>query len=185
MAYYPKNKIITNQSAATEMTDNDGIKFQYVLLSDKQVYVGYYYILSTGKTYTGKYPGDGINKELIRQNIINTEDTIYNDSKYTSSQSALAPTNQDYINGFFVRYFYKKRNEFIFQELTKTEYDEISNPKNLTYTFYKPFSIKWMLNGLAKDVAEFNQYSIRTTEEKEKVYGLNEFLQMNYLQYYK
>ena len=53
------------------------------------------------------------------------------------------------------------------------------------FTLYQPFSIKWMLTGEKQKVADFNFYSIRNAEEKEGVLGLNEFLKMNYLQYYK
>ena len=50
---------------------------------------------------------------------------------------------------------------------------------------YKPFYIKWMLTGNPQTVSDFNYWSIRQAEEGEKVYGLNEFLKMNYTQYYK
>jgi hypothetical protein len=42
-----------------------------------------------------------------------------------------------------------------------------------------------MLTGDKQTVTDFNFYSIKNAEENESVLGLNEFLKMNYLQYYK
>jgi hypothetical protein len=42
-----------------------------------------------------------------------------------------------------------------------------------------------MLTGDKQTVTDFNYYSITSTEVKENVYGLNEFLKMDYLKYYK
>jgi hypothetical protein len=85
----------------------------------------------------------------------------------------------------FLRYFSKKRNEYLFKELTKSQYDTLNKPSNNDYTLYQPFFIKWMLTGEQQKVADFNFYSIKGAEEKEGVLGLNEYLKMNYLQYYK
>ena len=48
-----------------------------------------------------------------------------------------------------------------------------------------PFFIKWMLTGDKQTVGNYNFYSIKSAEEKEGVLGLNEFLKMDYLKYYK
>ena len=184
MTYYPKNKIKTNLTA----TPLDRLALSN---TPEILYTGFYYKLSDGRLYTGKYPGDGNNQLLIaypENNDFTTSTPPYTSVENISSPPLLSflPTPDDYKKGFFVRYFSKKRNDFMFQEFTKSEYDSnINNPKKLTYTFYKPFTLKWMLTGPRQEVYDFNQYSIKTTEEKEKVYGLNEFLKMNYIQYYK
>ena len=176
MTYYPKNKIKTNLTA-TSVDD-------LIIANTNNSYTGYYYKLSDGSLYTGKYPGDGVNQLLTKRLEINSDTGPQPPNN--ESLFSLYPTPDDYKKGFFVRYFSKKRNDFMFQEFTKSEYDSnINNPKKLTYTFYKPFTLKWMLTGPRQEVYDFNQYSIKTTEEKEKVYGLNEFLKMNYIQYYK
>lgn len=54
--YYPKSQIKTNQYS------NGG---DYVLSTSKEAYMGYYYILSNGKAYTGKTPQDGPNVLLV------------------------------------------------------------------------------------------------------------------------
>jgi hypothetical protein len=61
MAYIPKNKIKTNLYSNGE--------YAYIDLSQPgQIgngYLGEYYTLSTGKAFTGKYPGDGKNIPII------------------------------------------------------------------------------------------------------------------------
>lgn len=174
MAYYPKNKIKTDQVSTGE----------YNLLSTGEVYRGFYYKLSNGKAFTGKFPGDGNNDELrINPDPLNVSPPPK--SITVSSKPPLYPTDQDYKNGFFIRYFSKKRNEYIIEELTKSQYDELNKPSNIKYKYYKPFMLKWMLTGTKQTITDFNYYSIKTVEEKEKVYGLDEFLNKNYLQYYK
>jgi hypothetical protein len=186
MAYYPKNKIINNLQTNGE---------EYQLISDYRsrntlYYVGFYYKLYNGRFYTGRFPGDGTNVELIYNPYYVVVDElttapIVPPSLTKSLAPPLYPTPDDYKNGMFTRYFSKKRNEYLFEELTKDQFDKLNDSKNPMFTLYKPFFIKWMLTGEEQKVADYNFYSIRTAEEKEGVLGLNEFLKMNYLQYYK
>jgi len=176
MTYYPKNKIKTNQTA-TELNN------LYILSSGVRYY-GFYYKLYNGKMYTGKFPGDGLNQllEVIDEGLIFSPIIP---SLATSSVPPLYPTEQDYKNEMFNRYFSRKRNEYLFEELTQDQYNNLNNSKNPMFTLYQPFFIKWMLIGEKQKVADFNFYSIRNAEEKEGVLGLNEFLKMDYLKYYK
>jgi len=174
MAYYPKNKIKTNLTTSGK---------EYLLASTLTSYSGFYYRLYNGEAYTGKFPGDGDNNRLIPITQGITQPSPQ--SLTTTDVPPLYPTEKDYENGMFMRYFSRKRNEYLFEELTKDQYDALNNPKNVMFTLYQPFFIKWMLTGDKQTVVDFNFYSIRTAEEKEGVLGLNEFLNMNYLQYYK
>jgi hypothetical protein len=174
MAYIPKNKIKTNLS-----TNGN----EFIIERSQAVYSGYFYRLYNGEAYTGKFPGDGKNEKLIPARPSYTDAPP--NSLTTTSIPPLYPTPDDYKNGMFNRYFSKKRNEYLFEELTKDQYDQLNNPNSTRFTLYKPFFIKWMLTGDEQTVANYNFYSIRNAEEKESVLGLNEFLQMNYLQYYK
>lgn len=185
MAYYPKSKIINN-------LQTNGEEYQLVkdYKNNKNYYVGFYYKLSNNKFYTGKFPGDGNNDELLYNPnyvVIDelTSTPIVVQSLTTSVTPPLFPTDQDYKNGFFTRYFSRKRNEYLFEELTQSQYNDLNQPSNRRFSLYKPFSIKWMLTGDKQTVTDFNFYSIKQVEEQEKVYGLNEFLKMNYTKYYK
>ena len=174
MAYYPKNKIKTNQVTAP----GD----QFYLKSTGLGYTGFYYKLSNGQAYTGKFPGDGVNELLVNNLPTQMSSPV---TKTPSPTLPLYPTDQDYKNGMFVRYFFKKRNEYLFKELTKSEYDTLNKTSNVEYTLYKPFSIKWMLTGDEQTVKKYNYYSVKVVEEKENVNGLSEYLKNNYLKYYK
>ena len=193
MPYIPKNKIITNQSAVST------IESYFIYVNTLALYEGPYYKLANGDMFTGKYPGDGKNEKIkMNSNLGGIDGGIdgehaeeitlpYPTSSTTSPQLTppLYPTPDDYKSGSFIRYFSKKRNEYLFKELTKDQYDILNNPANIDFVMYKPFYIKWMLTGNSQTVTDFNYYSIRKTEENEKVHGLNEYLKMNYTQYYK
>lgn len=172
--YYPKNKIKTNLNT---------LGGEYYFVSNGEQYVGFYYKLASGKAYTGKFPGDGVNLPI--QTKPEATFTTPTAPAIPTTIPPLFPTPEDYKNGMFTRYFSKKRNEYLFEELTKDQFDKLNNSKNPLYTLYKPFFIKWMLVGEKQTVADYNFYSIRNAEEKDGALGLNEFLKMNYLQYYK
>jgi hypothetical protein len=182
--YVPKSKIQTNLTTPGK---------EYFINDTGNDYSGLYYKMYDGKAYTGKFPGDGVNKLLIKYTIVSPSGdpetpstaTKVMPSLTTSSVPPLFPTEQDYKNGMFNRYFSKKRNEYLFEELTKAQYDQLNDPSSLRFTLYQPFFIKWMLTGEKQKVADFNFYSIRNAEEKEGVLGLNEFLKMDYTKYYK
>jgi hypothetical protein len=191
MAYYPKNKILTNQVISSKSsTDGNGNSYYYILPNGEK-YEGYCYILANGKTYTGKFPGDGDNKILTKYVVSQDEQDPYVPTNIPFPSKAFTtvlpfhPTPDDYKFGSFIRYFSKKRNEYLFEELLKDKYDILNSPSNYNFALYKPFYIKWMLTGDIQTVTDFNYYSIKKTEENEKVYGLDEYLQMNYTQYYK
>jgi len=61
MPYYPKSQIQTN------LYTNGG---EYILSDTRREYIGSYYKLSTGKTYTGKSPNDNIPVELLPYDFI-------------------------------------------------------------------------------------------------------------------
>jgi hypothetical protein len=182
MAYVPKNKIKSNQYSNGE--------WNFIELSKPgqigENYYGEYYVLSTGEAFTGKYPGNGKNIPIRKR----SPDFVPGPSSdpqslTTTSIPPLFPTPKDYEKGIFIRYFSKKRNEYLFDELTKDQYNTLNNTTNRNFDLYKPFNIKWMLTGSNQTVSEYNRWSIKSTEEKEHVYGLDEYLKMNYTQYYK
>jgi hypothetical protein len=174
MAYYPKNKIKTNLFTS-------GGEYQTSLMallnsSPPITYNGYYYKLADGKTYKGKYPGDGDNEEIF--SLTNAPTATPPPPK--TSVPPLYPTPEDYKTGYFTRYFKKKINEFLFEELTLDQY-------NIVYTvLYIPFSIQWKLTGIDIDeVYTINKNTSLLTEQRYKVNGFNEYLNNDYARYYK
>lgn len=173
MAYYPKNKIQTNLST------NGG---EYQLLPNYNLdngiyYIGYYYKLYNGETYTGKFPNDGNNDKLIFVGA--KPSNPQTKSPQPKSTPPLFPTEDDYKTGSFIRYFFKKRNEYLFKEVTKEEL------ANVDQNLYIPFNLKWVLTGARETVFNTNRNITLLTEQKYNVNGLPLFLQENYLQYYR
>jgi len=56
MAYYPKSQIKSN------LYTNGN---EYIFPDTEEEYIGYYYEVSTGDTFTGKHPDDGPNERII------------------------------------------------------------------------------------------------------------------------
>ena len=174
MAYYPKNKIQQN------LQTNGG---EYKTIVDYNnngpFYSGYYYKLYNGKTYTGKYPGDGDNMEIIYYTFTSTPSPSLTQSLTTTDIPPLFPTPKDYEKGVFTRYFTKKRNEYLFNELTKDQYN------NVNKTLYIPFQIQWQLVGDRDTTYTTNRNIVLLAEQRNKVPGLQTYLKEDYLKYYK
>jgi len=172
MAYYPKNKIKTNLSTS-------GGEFQTVTMANSAggtTYSGYYYKLASGKYYTGKFPGDGVNEELFPLNPISTPPPTLP----KTNTPPLFPTPEDYKNGFFIRYFRKKVNEFLIQELT---FDQFQQETSILYT---PFSMEWRLTGENIDIVyNINKNMSLLTEQRSNIPGFNVYLNNDYAKYYK
>ena len=75
MTYYPKSQIRTNLYTQGE----------YILLTTREEYSGYYYEVSSGKKYTGKTPGDGPNIKLISAEL----DSVDPKSNFSQSPNTL------------------------------------------------------------------------------------------------
>lgn len=172
MTYYPKNKIKTNLFT----NGNEYQTYSMTIMNSSPTYTGYYYSLANGKYYTGKFPGDGTNDELFP--------LIQKPTPTTPIPKTLTPplypTPDDYNIGYFTRYFSKKRNEFVFEELTKEKF-------NLVYTnLYIPFSITWYITGPNIDrIFITNKNASLLAEQQYKVPGFVGFLQDDFARYYK
>jgi len=174
MAYYPKNKIQQN------LQTNGG---EYKTIPNYNsgadvFYSGYYYKLYNGKTYTGKFPGDGDNIEIIL--FISAPLPSINKPLTTTDIPPLFPTPKDYEVGVFTRYFKKKRNEYLFDELTQDQYNN-----NVNTTLYIRFQIQWQLVGDRDATYNVNRNMVLIAEQNSNASGLQIYLKENYLQYYK
>jgi len=96
------------------------------------------------------------------------------------------PTQQDYQNGEFRRYFCKKTNEIKYIEINKTIYDLLVNRSpTIEYSLYLPFYLDWQLTGNEEQVARVNKNNAELTAKKLKLPGLLEYLQFDFTKYYK
>jgi hypothetical protein len=175
MAYYPKNKIQQN-------LQTNGGEYKTIPNYNNRIdtfYSGYYYKLYNGKTYTGKYPGDGNNEEIILFDSISQLAAPNTTSLTTTDVPPLYPTPKDYEKGVFTRYFSKKRNEYLFGEFTKDQYNSINT------TLYIPFQIQWQLVGDSDTTYTTNRNMVLLAEQRNNVYGFQTYLKEDYLKYYK
>jgi hypothetical protein len=195
MPYYPKSQIKTNLYSNNE----------FALITNNQLYKGFYWKNSSGKFFTGKTPQDTPNIELIpiSDNFTQTDDIElspsldtqqYNESLGNNLQfqgnipqySPNLPTNQDYQIGEFRRYFCKKTNELIYIEIDENTYNLlISKDPSILWTLYTPFNLPWSLTGEKQQVAITNRDMVLLTQFRLKLVGFETYLKKDYLKYYK
>jgi hypothetical protein len=200
--YYPLSQIKTN------LYTNGG---EYAILSSGQNYTGYYFKTSTGKYFTGKTPQDLPNKELISSTIssvfsetpsqtllnvdaeevknipyIDLSNTNINKISYLPYYSPQLPTQQNYQNGVFRRYFCKKTNEIIYIEIDLNQYKNLvtKNPQIL-WQLYEPFNISWQLTGDKQQTAQVNKNIVELTSFRLKLPNFNLYLKEDYTKYYQ
>ncbi len=200
MAYIPKNRIQSNLYTAGG---------EYYITGSNPDYVGYYHKLYTGKIFTGKTPSDKPNLELIsielynlpeennirRVEIVNNyENLIYSELKEPNTSISVyppqlefpQPTKDNYKLGEFQRFFCKKRNEFSYLEISKDSYDKlVQQDPTIYFLNWEPFNIPWTLIGERKKVYIINRNIVLLTEKNKKFYGFSNYLQKEYLKYYK
>jgi hypothetical protein len=200
MPYIPKNRIQQNLYTA-------GGEF-YIPEVDSN-YIGFYYKLYDGKLYTGKNPDDKPNYNLIPiqedsnlNSLTPTSISFSQDfetykygklkkidlnAKITPPQLFYTlPTKSDYQLGEFRRLFCKKRNEFIYMEISKTDYNKlVKKDPTINFKMWLPFNIPWTLTGTEQNVFNTNRNIVMLKEKNEKLFGLGRYLREDYLRYYR
>ena len=203
MPYFPKNRIQTNLYTAGDEFYIPGIDPNYI---------GHYFALYNGLRYTGKTPSDSPTYLLIpfdkvgndtSKNSVSNVDIIYTKSIRNSTYSNLKnintlkiiqipqlfytkPTESDYKLGEFQRYFCKKRNELMYLEISKTDFDKLSTQNSIIdYKNWIPFQIPWEITGEKDKVYNTNRNIVLLEEKKNNLYGFRKYLQEDYLRYYK
>lgn len=176
MTYIPKNKIQIN------LYTSGG---EFIYLDSKLDYVGPYYKLYNGTYFTGETPNSTNRKEIIPSDF-----TIDHGKPEVTSlipiYNPLLPTEQDYKNGEFIRYFSIKRNQPIYTEIDKTSYGKFkSKDSQVAWQLYRVFSLPWKLTGNINQVVKINKDIVELTETSEKIFGLSLYLKENWAQYYK
>ena len=199
--YYPKSQVKTNLYT-------NGDEFVYIL--NKQPYQGYYFKTSTGQYFTGRTPDDRPNLELTTNLatstvnipiepdysvVINTDltsNSTYNNIIAPPSilispvYNAPTPTQQDYQNGEFRRYFCKKTNEILYLEIDQNTFDKLeAKDPQYQWTLYTPFNLPWRLTGIKEEVFNVNRNITALTSQRLQLPKLGEYLKNDYLKYYK
>lgn len=96
------------------------------------------------------------------------------------------PTEQDYSLGEFRRYFCRKRNQLIYIEIDKPQYDKLVNRNPQIYwQMYKPFFLTWQLTGDKQTVAKTNKNVTELKSKRERLPKLGDYLKHDYLKYYQ
>lgn len=87
-------------------------------------------------------------------------------------QSIIIPTQEDYQNKSFERYFVKKGNENQFIEVSKAEFDLFkAKSPDVQFNLYTPINIEWSLVGNKEEVYQSNKTIVSLTEQRQNLPG--------------
>lgn len=96
------------------------------------------------------------------------------------------PTEENYTNSEYTRYFCKKINELIYIEISKKTYDDLVNKNpTISYDYYQPFNISWKLTGDKNNVYNVNKNIVTLIMKNQKLPMFDKYLNEDYLKYYK
>lgn len=195
--YYPKSHI------KTDLYTNGN---EFVLKSNNQNYIGWYWSTFNGLFYTGKSPDAPYYEEIIK--VVTNENnipegkysTVYYDlttieylqlKEISEMQKKLpsyyhpSPKEEDYNNGYFYRFFCKKANENIFIEINEKTYNSLINQDSeFDFSMFMPFRVKWILKGENKTVEEENIKIISELERNNKFFGFLNYFK-NFTQFWQ
>jgi hypothetical protein len=210
MAYYPLSQITTNLytngfELYNKITQESYIGYYYTL-SNGQYYSGktpqdlpsFELIVNPPSLYPslGTFnspPGYSISTNEGFTNFLYPNDFNYRDypkyapiTKYLPYYNPMLPTQQDYQNGVFQRFFCKKTNEVQYIEINKNTFDQLvaKNP-NIQYSLYLPFYLDWQLTGTEEQVATVNKKNTELTSFRLKLPRLSDYLKSNWAKYYQ
>jgi hypothetical protein len=199
MNYIPKAKIETGLFTNGQ---------EYLL--DGRDYVGPYYILYTGKAYSGLNQFDTASQLLEKYtpnsptNVVtvtshNTvlpferdlEGSVYASITPTDKAELLAPaqyypqpTDDEKQVGEMTRYFLKRVNDSRIIEVSVQTYNDILNQDNrYAWPLWIPVKLSWVIKGSEEEVASVNRKNVYYTEQKNKIKGLAQSLRFNFTQF--
>lgn len=96
------------------------------------------------------------------------------------------PTQQDYQNGEFRRYFCKKTNQTLYIEINQEQYDKlVAQDPQIEFSLYQPFFINWQLTGNKDQVAKVNRNSTGLVSTTQKLPMLDVYLRRDWTKYYQ
>jgi hypothetical protein len=205
--YYPLSQIKTNlYTNGNELTSDPQDIFNS--------YIGYYWKTSKNEFFTGKTPQDKPNIPLFLIPILgetqptDTSNTIsnlnvfegnptlddyltltntnFNQVNFLPYYNPQQPTQQDYQNGEFRRFFCKKSNEILYIEINKDQYDKlVAKDPQILWQLYLPFNITWQLTGDKQQVARVNKNMVELAIKNLKLPKFNLYIKEDYTKYYQ
>jgi hypothetical protein len=96
------------------------------------------------------------------------------------------PTQQDYQNGEFQRYFCKKTNEIQYIEINLDSYSKlIAKDPQIEFSLYQPFTIAWQLTGDKQQVARVNKNTVELESKRKRLPKFNLYLKEDYTKYFQ
>jgi hypothetical protein len=134
---------------------------------------------------------------LSTQYEVNTEEVsnyfalknlnVYNPPQSTiPNYNPVQPSNQDYQNGEFRRFFCKKTNEIQYIEIDIPTYNKlIAQDPQILWQLYKPFNITWKLTGTIQEVVRINYNIVQLASKTKSLPMLGKYLNFNYIKYRK
>jgi hypothetical protein len=157
MKYFPKSRILTNQTA------NPG---QFKTPEGKD-YTGPYYTTFTGESFTGIDPSKGssisLTPSLVSQGFSNTDYAVESYKQLNSTINANLvdpipftpiPTEADYKVGRITRYIARQKGgtQFRVMEIDKNTYDNLTKQRgDVNYSTWRAISIQWQISGPLHD----------------------------------
>ena len=156
MKYFPKSRIVTNQTANPgQFTTPDG-----------KDYTGPYYTTFNGESFIGASPNEGSSTPLLTYIPPNSgfkDVTVENYKQLNPSIDANLvdptpftprPTEADYQVGRITRYIARQKGgtQFRVMEIDKTTFDNLNKQRgDLNYSVWRAISIQWQISGPLHD----------------------------------
>ena len=200
--YFPKSQI--KENLYTDGTE-------YMVGATKKPYKGYYFQVSNNKKYTGKNTDDLPNNQLQPLTSVYNEyeDSLLDENQGTywsgyysflqrkkgielltpaqsPKQIIPIPTELDYNNGYFNRYFLYNFVDYSTIETNLISYTSfVDNDPSTQFDKYTPVQIIWALTGKNEEAYKSNFNSVRLKEKKLQIYGFSNFFTKKYTQYFQ
>ena len=204
--YFPLSQITTNLDTNGE---------DYYVASTNQPYSGKYFKTSKGTSYTGATPKDGPNLLIVLgqpENTTNQQDTEEgNPGSYNSSANATflplayvnsnsntvsptiplitstpLPTQEDYNNVKYQRYFLKRATNYIYKEVSEKTYNLYKNQSpEVQYSLYVPLKINWIIRGELLNVYRTNINIVKRAERINGWVGFFDSFKDRFARYFK
>lgn len=168
--YLPKSKYKGPFTAA------DGAK-KVLILDTKEVYKGKYFVTYKDELYEGRFPKEAGRQLIFESELLKREKDSKKELK--PKPSLVVPTEKDYENKKFKRYFSKDRRSGKIIEINLKEFKNLKK-----YPSYIGLELDWWIQGPVEDTL-YNNYLYKgaATRNRETVNkykksfrGLDEYL---------